>query len=55
MPMRPSRLAPLPSQEPSLPQLAVPSSGHSLSGSEPAAAFAQTPSTPAPFLAALQA
>lgn len=46
---------PLPSQSPFRLQVAAPSSGHSLSGSESSATFAQVPSAPAPFFAAVQA
>ena len=47
--------APLPSQLPFLLQLAAPSSGQSLSGSESSATFPQVPSAPEPFLVALHA
>ncbi len=47
--------APFPSQEPLRLQLAAPSSGHSLSGSESTITLPQVPSTPAPFLVALHA
>jgi len=47
--------APLPSHWPFRAQVAAPSSGHSLSGSESAATFSQAPSRPEPFLAALHA
>jgi hypothetical protein len=46
---------PLPSQSPFRLQVAAPSSGHSLSGSESSAMFSQVPSAPAPFFAAVQA
>src|SRR6185437_12180696 len=47
--------APLPSQEPFVPQLGAPWSSHSPSGSVPAAMVPQVPSAPPPFLAAVHA
>ena len=46
MPVGYLRQAPLPSQVPSMPQLALPSSGQSLRGSVPTSAIVQVPTLP---------